>query len=264
MLSMRSAFVFILTTAVLLSVPAAGADNSHPQGNVVLATPSEVSSILAEVPEGQVVAIYENGALTIVSHNAGLSDVLRAVCSKVGAKLEMESEDREPVAGILGPGPVQQVLASLMTGSRFDYAMQSSDTDRDILARVVVVPKSRDANGRGQVAQSQVSQDPAVDSQASSAPKVLTKKEGVAQMMQLLAEAKTTVGNAGTSGMDAQGDEGSGEAGNAALGTDMGAVLEQIEARLKTADTTEEKPAPTQSPAQGNAVRLPPGRRHRH
>src|SRR5208283_3483284 len=65
---------------------------------------------------------YNNGQLTIIAHNATLSQVLRSVQSLTGAAIEMPSgAANERVVGQLGPGLPRDVLNALLNGSKFNY-----------------------------------------------------------------------------------------------------------------------------------------------
>src|SRR5712691_2440647 len=96
MLSMRSQFVFVLAVAGWLLVPVGSwAEDSQVQDQAA----TTVAPELAQIPLGQVVVTYENGEVTVKARNATLGQVLRAICSQIGADLDAESEDREPIVG---------------------------------------------------------------------------------------------------------------------------------------------------------------------
>jgi hypothetical protein len=99
----------------------------------------EQSVKLAGVPAGQVVVIYEHPELTIKSHGASLVDVLRAVCAQIGAELEAPSLADDVVLGIIGPGAVRDVLATMFTGSPYELSTNGSPEDPNRVARVIVV-----------------------------------------------------------------------------------------------------------------------------
>ncbi len=84
---------------------------------------------------------FQNGQLTIDAPNSTLGDILRAVKKQTNADIDIpEATDR--VVTHLGPGPVRAVIAELLNGSRFDYVLVGSPEDPNVLARVVLVPKS--------------------------------------------------------------------------------------------------------------------------
>jgi hypothetical protein len=97
--------------------------------------------ILAEMPPGPVVTLYQNGQLTIEALNASLSDVLRAACNQTGAAIDLPPGADERVVGTFGPGPTQEVLASLLNGSSFNYLMLGSPNDATRLVRLTLSMK---------------------------------------------------------------------------------------------------------------------------
>ena len=63
----------------------------------------------------------QNGELTIDAQNSTLLEVLRAVQAQTGASVDMPSNaGSERVVAQLGPGLPQDVLRTLLNGSRFD------------------------------------------------------------------------------------------------------------------------------------------------
>jgi hypothetical protein len=91
------------------------------------------------------VVIYEHPELTIKSHGASLIDVLRAVCAQIGAELEAPSLADDVVLGIIGPGDVRNVLATMFTGSPYDLSTNGSPEDPNRVARVIVTPRDSPA-----------------------------------------------------------------------------------------------------------------------
>jgi len=261
MLSMRSQFVFILAATVWLLVPVGSwaVDSQVPEQAATTVAPE-----LEQIPPGQVIVTYENGEVTVKARNATLGQVLRAICSQIGAELDAESEDREPIVGTFGPGAAKDVLASLLIGSHFNYVMQASDDDPKVLARVIVVPKAKDSNAQerlaqNQVTQPQVSSTPAQDRlaqnqvtqpQGSPTPtSPVTVESSLKQMKELLMQAKAEDANSGI------GD---------AVGADAGSILQQIEAHLNEAAAAGANPATPQTVQEADALAMRPrGRHHR-
>lgn len=250
MLSMRSQVVFILAVAGLLFLPARSWAQA-PQVQEQAAT--TVAPELEQIPLGQVVVTYENGEVTVKARNATLGQVLRAICSQIGAELDADSDDREPIVGTFGPGAAKDVLASLLIGSHFNYVMQASDDDPKVLARVIVVPKDKDSNAQDRFAQNQVTQP-----QVSSTPTTpVAEESGLKQMKELLMQAKAEVAEDGNGGV---GD---------AVGGDAASLLRQVEEAYNKAVAAEAagaNPASLQTAQQAGAVASenPAGRpRHR-
>lgn len=93
------------------------------------------------------VIAWDGQLLTIDAENSSLSDVLLAIRSRTGASIEMPaSTSRERIAIHLGPAPVREVLSSLLYGTDFNYVIQSSETDRTALGKVIITARDGDAN----------------------------------------------------------------------------------------------------------------------
>ena len=198
MLSMRSQFVLGLIVMAFLYHPAEGwAQDSQVQGQgaVASATPT-LSAELAQVPAGKSEVTYVNGQLTIKAHNAPLIEVVRTVCSRIGAELDAKSEPREAVLGSLGPGPAKEVLASLLNDSHVNYAMGGAPDDPNALMSVMIFSESKDSGGRKQVAEQSAPQDESNQPQESSTPPV-SVRVAVSQAMELLDTARAELTNGG-------------------------------------------------------------------
>jgi hypothetical protein len=83
---------------------------------------------------------FSNGRLTIVAENSTLGDILRAVSIQTGAVLEMSADASERVVTHIGPGPIRDVLATLMNGSHFNYVLVGSTAQPDKVDRVILTP----------------------------------------------------------------------------------------------------------------------------
>jgi hypothetical protein len=89
---------------------------------------------------------YVNGQLTINARDASLGDILRAVSTKTGAVIEFPSDRaQEHLFANAGPGPVREVLSSLLNGSRFNYVMLASPTNPNILQRMILTSSEEPA-----------------------------------------------------------------------------------------------------------------------
>ena len=95
---------------------------------------------------------YSNGLLTIVAENSTLGDILRAVRTQTGAAVEIPPNATERVVTHLGPGPVRDVLVSLLHGSHFNYVMLGSPTHPGMLDRIILTSKSGGETGTGSAA----------------------------------------------------------------------------------------------------------------
>jgi hypothetical protein len=82
---------------------------------------------------------YTGGQLTISANNSTLADILNAVKSRTGAKVDLPSSAaQERVAVQLGPGNPRDVLAQLLHGSPFDYILLGSDQDPSAVTQIML------------------------------------------------------------------------------------------------------------------------------
>ncbi len=140
--------------AVLCAASFSYADTPHSQHKTKKAPlpplPSGPTGPVPQIPLDAIAPVppqvsFQNGLLTIVAPNSTLADVLRAVRKQTGAEIEIPpASDR--VVTHLGPGPVREVMADLLNGSRFNYVLLGSPADSSLLTRVVLVTKTGAAN----------------------------------------------------------------------------------------------------------------------
>lgn len=100
-----------------------------------------------QLPPTRPTVTFSNGMLSILANNSTMADVLNSVRAQTGAQFEMggvSSADR--VYAKLGPGAPKDILAALLDGSRFNFAILGSATDPAAVARVVLMPKSGGAS----------------------------------------------------------------------------------------------------------------------
>lgn len=84
---------------------------------------------------------YQNGALTIVSQNSTMGDILREVHKQTGATIDIPSNANDRVATRIGPGPARDVLDKLLDGSNFNYVIVGAPANPASLVSVVLTPK---------------------------------------------------------------------------------------------------------------------------
>lgn len=90
---------------------------------------------------------YLRGQLTISAQDVSLGDVLRAVSVKTGAVIEFPADRaQEHLFANAGPGPVREVLATLLNGSRFNYVMLASPTNPNVLQRMILTSSDEPVN----------------------------------------------------------------------------------------------------------------------
>ncbi|MGA9041447.1 MAG: hypothetical protein WB421_13000 [Terriglobales bacterium] len=132
----RSQFRSLLWVGILLCLVAAAyaqkSDSAAPAASSQVASSPKVT--------------YVNGLLTISAQDASLGDVLRAVSVKTGAVIEFPSDRAgEHMFANAGPGPVREVLATLLNGSRFNYVMLASPSNPSILQRMILTSSDEPA-----------------------------------------------------------------------------------------------------------------------
>jgi hypothetical protein len=83
--------------------------------------------------------IYSNGQLTIKAMNSTLGDVLRALSLQTGAVIEFPpgSVDERVVVSV-GPGPVRDVVGTLLNGAHFNYVLMDSPGNPNKLQRMIL------------------------------------------------------------------------------------------------------------------------------
>ena len=96
-----------------------------------------------QMPAAAPQVTYRDGLLSISAENATLGAVLRGVCARTGASVDMPAgmvNDR--VAVQLGPGDPRDVVSALLQGSRFDYILLGSEHDPAALAQIILTPRT--------------------------------------------------------------------------------------------------------------------------
>ena len=100
---------------------------------------------------------YIDGQLSINAYDVTLAEVLQKVAALTGVLIDLpEGANRERMPIVkFGPGSAREVLASLLSDSSFDYMIQASDTDSEMLQSVLLMPRKKKGstdNGTGEVA----------------------------------------------------------------------------------------------------------------
>ena len=92
---------------------------------------------------------YVGGQLRINALDSTLAEVLAKVAALTGVKIDVPAgADKEPMPVVeLGPGPAREILASLLSDSDFDYLIQASDKDPDLMQSVVLIPRAKKSGG---------------------------------------------------------------------------------------------------------------------
>ena len=89
---------------------------------------------------------FQNGLLTIDATNSTLSQVLRAVQSRIGASIDIPGgAGSERVVAQLGPGLPRDVLNTLLNGSKFDYVILGVTGNPGAVEKVILTPRQSGA-----------------------------------------------------------------------------------------------------------------------
>jgi hypothetical protein len=113
---------------------------------VVAVLPPAVRLAPKETPPVPPQVLWNGSQLTIITNNSTLADILALVHAHTGADIDMpESASRQQMAARLGPGPVREVLSSLLSWTGFNYVIQASDKNPDSIQSILLIPRPKDA-----------------------------------------------------------------------------------------------------------------------
>jgi hypothetical protein len=142
---MRSLMVFALalylTQGLLGQAPATGCGSSRSgAGCPAVVTPSVPPAVNAHPPTICTPPVtYANGKLAICAQGTTLKELLRAVSVATGAVVEFpHARAGEHISANIGPGPVRDVLATLLNGSGLNYVMFGPQDDPSALQRLIL------------------------------------------------------------------------------------------------------------------------------
>jgi hypothetical protein len=87
---------------------------------------------------------WDGKLLSINAENSTLSDILVAVRTRTGAAIDLPPATAgERMAARFGPAPAREVLTSLLSGTNYDYIIQASETDEDVVQTVILTPRGK-------------------------------------------------------------------------------------------------------------------------
>jgi hypothetical protein len=91
------------------------------------------------MPAVQPRVLFQNGLLSIDAPNSTMTDVLNAVHRQTGAKIDVPAgAGGDRIVARLGPGQPRDVLASLLSGSKFDYIILGPPQNPAGVQRVIL------------------------------------------------------------------------------------------------------------------------------
>jgi len=145
MVNLHSSFAVLVIGLGLSIAPHAQAQNPPmnciPDGIIEVCTAADSAAPIATEPTAAPAAkvTYKDGMLAISAENVSLGDVLHEVSAKTGATIDFPNGSAsEPVFTSIGPGPVRDVLATLLNGTKFNYVMLGSENSSNTLEKIVL------------------------------------------------------------------------------------------------------------------------------
>jgi len=119
-----------------------------PQNQGFIGPPVPVPPTPEQMPPAPPKITYQNGLLSVESVNSRLTDILNTIHSKTGIQFEGLLPGQDRVAGKFGPAPADEVLTTLLQGSRYDYVIMGQPDNAALVQRVILTPNA----GAGTVA----------------------------------------------------------------------------------------------------------------
>lgn len=144
-----------LCLALLLAAPILHSQEASPssddEDSTSVATPQPQT--LEQKPPSPPQVTCKDGLLKIDASNSTLGAVLNAVSACTGIEMEVpESAVSERLFANLGPGPVRQVLASLLSSTDLNYLIQSAESDPQKLQTVLLMARTTRDSGTSTIA----------------------------------------------------------------------------------------------------------------
>ena len=94
-------------------------------------------------PPGLPRVVCKGNQLTIAANNSTLTSILSEVSRCIGAKIDIPTSDVDSrFYDTIGPGPIQEVLASLLGATSFNYVIGFSDADPSKVESVLLIARA--------------------------------------------------------------------------------------------------------------------------
>jgi hypothetical protein len=136
--SPQSYAVFMDGNTIVVKVKSMAASASA-TGGATLVNANQVSTPAAP-PRPAVEVTYQGGMLRIFAEKANLAQVLYEVHQQTGIEIAIPAgAEQEEVVADLGPGPVRDVLMSLLNGSRYNFIFVGTDRDHTVQKAILTV-----------------------------------------------------------------------------------------------------------------------------
>jgi hypothetical protein len=134
----QSYAVFMDGNMIVVKVKSMSASASA-AGGAALINANQVSTPAAP-PRPPVEVTYQGGMLRIFAQKANLAQVLFEVHQQTGIEIAIPAgAEQEDVVADLGPGPVRDVLMSLLNGSRYNFIFVGTDRDHTVQKAILTV-----------------------------------------------------------------------------------------------------------------------------
>jgi hypothetical protein len=136
---------------------------------------------------------FQDGLLTVESTNSRLGDILSSIRNKAGIQFEGMDSGVERVATKLGPAPADEVLSTLLQGSRFDYVILGHSGDPHSVERVLLSARGTAPAIGGNIAPTkpQANEEEAEEAATEEQPPPELPPDGQAQVPQVPPQSLT-------------------------------------------------------------------------
>src|SRR5215471_675726 len=111
-----------------------------PQNHGLIGPPAPIPPTPEQMPPSAPKVIFQNGLLSVESVNSRLVDIMNGIRNKTGTQFEGLQASQERVAGKFGPAPPDELLRSLLQGSKYDYVIIGMPDNPEMVQRVILTP----------------------------------------------------------------------------------------------------------------------------
>lgn len=138
--------IVLLAQLVMLADGQTGRAQSQTSAGTQPIAQGAVAPLPPEVPGAPPEIICKGDQLKISGRGSTLSSILRAVHNCTGAKIEIpENVPETRFFDTIGPGPVREVLASLLDDTSFNYIIGSSESDPQKVETITLIARAGDS-----------------------------------------------------------------------------------------------------------------------
>ena len=119
-------------------------DNPGELGQSPAPSPQTDQAVEPQAVSDAPIVTYTDGKLTIDAQNVPLRDVIEAIRVRSGIVVEFPSEAMDDrVFDRVGPTPFRDALSQLLYGSRFNYIIQTSSQDPQLVTKLTLSAQHR-------------------------------------------------------------------------------------------------------------------------